>query len=76
MSIDSLTEIVKCVNWDISAELRAMTLPDFLFCKLCMIYENYYHEQLAKISTCMKYSIDVYRRYILPSRELKLPSLS
>ena len=76
MSIGSLTEIVKCVNWEISAELRAMTLHDFLFCKLCMIYENYYHEQLAKISTCMRYSIDVYHRYILPSRELKLPSLS
>ena len=30
------------------------------------MYENYYHEQLAKISTCVKNSIDAYDRYILP----------
>ena len=30
------------------------------------MYESYYHEQLAKISTCVKYSIDAYHRYILP----------
>ena len=29
------------------------------------IYENYYHEQLAKISSCVKYSIDAYHWYIL-----------
>ena len=30
------------------------------------MYENYYHEQLTKISTCVKYSIDAYHRYIFP----------
>ena len=30
------------------------------------MYENYYYEQLAKISTCVKYSIDAYHKYILP----------
>ena len=30
------------------------------------MYENYYHEELVKISTCAKYSIDAYDRYILP----------
>ena len=30
------------------------------------MYENYYHEQLAKISTCVKYSIDAFHRYVLP----------
>ena len=30
------------------------------------MYEHYYHEQLAKISTCVKYLTDGYDRYILP----------
>ena len=30
------------------------------------MYQNYYHEQLAKISTCVKYLKDTYDRYILP----------
>ena len=33
---------------------------------LQIIYENYYHEQLAKISPCLKYSINAYHKYILP----------
>ena len=38
------------------------------------MYENYYHEQLAKISTCVKYSIDAYHRYMLPFCFEKLKS--
>ena len=30
------------------------------------MYQNYYHEQLAEISTCVKYLKDTYDRYILP----------
>ena len=30
------------------------------------MYENYYYEQLAKISTCAKFSSDACHRYILP----------
>ena len=30
------------------------------------MYVYYYHEQLAKIITCVIYSIDAYQRYILP----------
>ena len=33
---------------------------------LVIMYEHYYHEQLAKISTCVKYLTDGYDRYILP----------
>ena len=33
------------------------------FSVLQIMYENYYDEQLAKISTCVKYSIDVYHIY-------------
>lgn len=29
-------------------------------------FKNYYYEQFAKISTCVKYLIDAYHRYILP----------
>ena len=37
------------------------TLHAFLFCKICIAnYEDYYHEQLAKIRSCVKYSIDAY----------------
>ena len=36
------------------------------FSVLQIMYENYNHEQLAKISTCVKYSIDANDRYILP----------
>ena len=30
------------------------------------MYENYYHEQLAKIWPCVKYPIDAYHWHILP----------
>ena len=33
---------------------------------LQIVYENYYYEQLAKISTWVKYSIVAYHKYILP----------
>lgn len=46
-----------------------------------IMHENYYHEELAKISTCVKCSIDAYHRYIFPRytvlfRELKFTWLS
>ena len=39
------------------------------------MYKNYYHEQLTKISTCVKYSIDAYHRYIFPFCSGNLNSL-
>ena len=36
------------------------------FSVLQIMYENYYDEQLTKIGTCVKYSIDAYHGYILP----------
>ena len=48
---------------------KISTSDDFIrFSILQIIYENYYDDQLVKISTCVKYSIDAYQRYILPFR--------
>ena len=48
---------------------------DFIrFSILQIIYENCYDNQLVKISTCVKYSIHAYQRYILPFRSGNLNS--
>ena len=55
----SLAKIVKYINFG------QITYDDFTrFSILQIMYENYYHKQLAKISTSVKYSIDAYDRYI------------
>ena len=52
--------MVKYINFS------QITYDDFTrFSILQIMYENYYHAQLAKISTCVKYSGDAYDRYIL-----------
>ena len=43
ISICSLAEVVKCINWENKSAKKHTTLPNFLLCKL---YENYYPEQL------------------------------
>ena len=46
-------------------DFSQITSYDFIrFAILQIIYENYYHEQLAKISTCVKYSTSAFHRYI------------
>ena len=48
-------------------DFSQITYDDFTrFTVLQIMYKNYYHEQLAKIRTCVKYSIDAYHWYIYP----------
>ena len=59
--IYSLAVIVKCINFS------QIMYNDFTqFSIVQTMYENYYHEQLAKISTFVKYLTDAYHWYILP----------
>ena len=66
ISICSLAEISKCINWEILAKWLTMTLHDLLFCK------SYMKLLLWTVGKdCVKYSIVAYdkcilRRYILP----------
>ena len=56
----------KEIRWNYGI-FRSVKYDDITrFSILQIMYENYYHEQLAKISTCVKYSIDAYHKYILP----------
>ena len=52
---------------DSLGDFSQKTSDDFIpFFILEIMYENYYHKQLAKINTFVEYSINVYHRYILP----------